>query len=395
MRLLRIGLVGIAVVPFLVAARSAAAPGPHPECAVPAGLVAPSLPAPLTVTTRCGVYGIARDGRVRLLSRDASPVSRRAFGYSPFTDVWEGTSHGHLVVGRRHRTLWRSHGLFRSRHALYDLSNVVLGPHSLVYSRGFPKQLLYVAPLGGRERLVARHEFPLGWTDGGFYTWGRPHHRLLLRGADGRFRATIAPSVDTYAYADRTLWLIRNGWLLHAEGAHVRRVAALRPLGLWPLRHLQLLPLGRLVGLEHGRRLVILHADGSPFASTALVWGAAAVDGVSAPPVANRAGSLVAFATTRGNSGYTSRGTETIWVLEHRDTEARPVRIERGLRWPTCVSGAELSWHGAWLLYSSNGGKVALINAWTGSEDDLTGLTRRLRGHHPSREGLDISVAWS
>jgi len=386
---LLLGLVAAAVATAAAAGEAAAARA----CTPAAASVRARLPAPVTVRTSCGLFEIARDGRVRLLSRESSPVAGEAFAYWP-TGLWEAREDGRLVVGRWHRTLWRSHGLFAGRRALYDLSGVVLGPHSLAYARGFPRRRLYVAPLGGRERLVARGEYPLGWTRGGFYTWGRPHHRLVLRGADGGFRKTIAPSAFVYAYSGRGLWLIRNGWLLRAAGARVRRVAALRPLGLWPARHLQLLPLGRLVGLEHGRRLVVLRADGTPFASTRLVWGAAAVDGVSAAPAANRAGSLVAFATSSGNSGYTSRGSETIWVLQARDRGARPIRVERGLRWPTCVSGATLSWHAGWLLYSSNGGKVALVEALSGRTIDLTPLVRRLPGVDAAGRGLDVSVSW-
>lgn len=392
MRVLPIGVVVLVAVPFAAAAAGGSASAPR-SCAVPAASLGTSLPAPAAVRTGCGVFRLDRDGRVRLLSRDTSPVAKQAFAYWA-TGLWEGKASGHLVVGRWHRTLWRSHARFTSRRAFYDLSGIVLGPRSLAYSTGFPQRRLYVAPLHGRERAVARREYPLGWTRGGFYTWGPAHHRLQLRTADGRFRATIAPTVYAYVYSHGTLWLIRNGWLLHANGARVHRVAALRPLGLWPARHLELLPLGRLVGLEHGRRLVVLRADGTPFASTELVWGKAAVDGLSASPVANRAGNEVAFATSSGNSGYTSRGSETIWVLQDHDRGARPVRVERGLRWPTCVSGSELSWRRGWLLYSSNGGKVALVEARSGRTIDLTPLIRRLPAVHRRDSGLDVSVSW-
>lgn len=392
MRILRIALVALVAAPFAAAATRGSA-GVRSACSVPAASLGSALPAPVTVRTRCAVFEIARDGHVRLLSRDTSPVTKGSLEYWPYTGVWDARSAGHLVVGRWHRTLWRSRARFPSRRALYDLS-IIVGSSTLAYSTGFPKQRLYVAPLHGRERLVGRGEYPIGWTRDGFYTWGKPHHRLLLRGADGAFHKTIERSVYTYAYSGGGLWIIENGWLLRAEGAHVRRVAALAPLGLWPERHVWLQPLGQLVALEHGRRLVVLRADGSLFASTDLVYGTAAVDGVSASPVANRHGSLVAFATSSGNSGYTSRGSETIWVLQAHDSGARPVRVERGLRWPTCVSGAALSWHGGWLLYSSNGGKVALVAARSGQTIDLTPLVRRLPGVHTSGSGLDVDVSW-
>lgn len=387
--MLRIALVALVATPFAAAAGGTAAAR---SCVPTASRVGVALPAAVTVTTECGIFEIARDGRVRLLSRNASPVPKQAFAYWA-TGIWEGRADGHLVVGRWRRTLWRSHGRYTGRHALYNLSNAVLGPHSLAYARGFPKQLLYVAPFGGRERLVARGEYPIGWTSAGFYAWGPPHHRLLLRGATGRLQKTIAPSAFTYAYADRALWLIRNGILLRADGPLIRSVAALRPLGLWPARHLQLLPLGRLVALETGRRLVVLRADGSLFASTDLTYGSAQVDGVSAPPVANRAGSEVAFATSRGDTGYASHGTETIWVLQAHDRGARPVRVERVV-WGTCISGAELSWRGGWLLYSSNGGKVALVAALSGREIGLTPLVQSLPGVGGG-SGLDASVSWA
>jgi hypothetical protein len=388
---LRIVLVALVLAPFAVAA-ARGAPAVAPACAAPAATVDARLPAPVTVRTGCGVFRIDRDAHVRLLSRETSPVSTQAFAYWP-NGVWEGRIAGHLAVGRGQRTLWRSHALFTGRHALYDLSNVVLGPRSLAYSRGFPRQRLYVAPLRGRERLVARGEYPIGWTRGGFYTWGRPHHRLLLRAADGRLRATIARTVYAYAYSGRSLWLIRNGRVLHAIGSRVRRVAALRAIGLWPARHLQLLPLGRLVALEHGRRLVVLHPNGSLFASTTLTYGSGQADGVSASPTENHAGTAVAFATSRGDTGYASRGQETIWLLQAHDRGARPVRVER-VTWQTCISGAELSWHGGWLLYAANAGQVALVEAGSGRTIALTPLIRRLPGLHRSGRGLDVSVAW-
>jgi hypothetical protein len=392
MRLFRVALVALVAAPFAVAATggTAAAPG---ACTAPAASLRSALPAPVSVRTRCGVFELARDGHVRLLTHDTSPVTKGALEYWPYTGVWDAKSAGHLVVGRWHRTLWHSHARFTSRHALYDLS-IVVGSTALTYSTGFPHPRLYVAPLDGRERLVARGEVPIGWTRGGFYTWGRADHRLSLRGTDGAFRKTIAPSVFTYAYAEHGLWLIMGGWLLRAEGSHVRRVAALRPLLLWPVRHLQLLPLGRLLGLETSRRLVVLRADGSVFASTDLTYGTREADGVSASPVENRQGSLVAFATSRGDAGYTSRGSETIWVLQTHDRGARPVRVERGLRWPTCVSGATLSWRGGWLLYSSNGGRVALVDWRSGQQVDLTSLLRQLPGARASDGGLDASVSW-
>lgn len=390
MRALRIGIAGIAVLPFLVAARGAAAPGSHGRCAMPSAIVAPSLPAPVSVTTTCGVYELGRDGRIAHVSTAATSYPKGTEWW-PASGVWLRSAHGELVVGRGKRTLWRSHERF-SR--VYDVGPFEIARHELVFSSGYPARNLYVAPLGGRERVVARHELPLGWTQGGFYTWGPAHHRLELRRLDGAFRKTIEPTVFAYAYGDRGLWIVRNGSLLRADGARVRRVASLEPLGLSAARHIQVMPLGRLVGLETARRLVVLRAEGSLFASTPLTWGTAAVDGVSASPVANRAGSVVAFATTSGNAGYTSRGTETIWALQAHDSGARPVRIERGLRWPTCVSGAALSWHDGWLLYSSNGGKVALVDWLSGRQIDLTPAIRALPGGRPNHSALDINVSW-
>jgi hypothetical protein len=266
MRALRLGLVVLVAAPFAAGAAGGTA-GARNTCAAPALSVGSALPAPVTVRTRCGFFEIGRDGHVHRLFRDMSPVAKRAFEYSPFTGVWSGKRDGRLVVGRWHRTLWRSRGTFGPD---YEVGSIVLGRHALAFSYGIRVPRLYVATLDGPEHLVARGEYPLGWTHGGFYTWGRPHERLLLRAANGTLRKRIEPTIHSYAYSAGALWIVRNGWLLHARGAQLRRVAALRPLGLWPIRHLALEPLGRLVALEDGRRLVVLRADGSLFASTRL-----------------------------------------------------------------------------------------------------------------------------
>lgn len=394
MRALRIGIVGLAVVPFLVAAHGAAAPGSHGRCAVPPSLAAPSLPAPVSVTTRCGVYELARDGGVTRVSTVSTPYPNGTEWW-PASGVWLRSAHGRLVVGSGKRTLWRSHRRFSRA---YDVGTVAVGRRRLAFSSEYPEQKLYVAPFGGRERLVARHEFPLGWTSGGFYTWGRAHHRLELRSPDGAFRKTIEPSVFAYAYGDHGLWIVRRGSLLRANGARVRRIAALSRLGLWPARHIQVLPLDRLVGLETARRLVVLRLNGSLLSSTRLLLRARSSDSMSGQPVASPKSGDVVFADMRPLRRIVEqrfeRGVETVYLLRPGARAAVPIHTQE-MKFNVCGHGATLAWRGDWLLYSVGEGPAALIDTRTGRSLGLTSVVRRLPGFSGVEENGPLSLAWS
>ena len=76
------------------------------------------------------------------------------------------------------------------------------------------------------------------------------------------------PPVSDYDVANGSLFFISGGFVMRARGARVQRLASLSGLGLSADPFLQ--PIGRLLALEDGHRLVVLHTDGTVFAWTPL-----------------------------------------------------------------------------------------------------------------------------
>lgn len=391
MRLLRIGLVALVAAPFAVAAGETATAGHAAgRCSLAPGLVAPPLPAAIRVTTSCGSFRIGADGRIARVSSDPPP-----FDWLPPDGIWSRSDRGHLVVGRWQRTLWRSTGRFSRRG---EDGYVAIVRNRVVFSYGNRALRLYDAPLGGRERLVADGEFPLGAAPGGFYTRRVRGAELVLRSATGGFRATVARSVGTYAYAPdgQRLLFLERGRLLRAQGAHVRPLANLSRLRI-PARHLQIVPLGRLVGLENERRLVVLRPDGSLFASTALPFATGRVEFISGVPTAAPDGAAVAFAAIRGdstNEEVMERGVETVYVLRPGGRAAAVVDRQR--TWfNVCGHTADLAWYGTWLLYAADGGGAAAIDIDGDHTIGLSSIVRRLPGFpHPDPAG-GFGLGWS
>lgn len=381
--MLRIGLLALVAAPIAAAAGGGAA---SQTCLARIGV---RLPAQLTVRTAQGTFALHRGGGVCRVSRDSQPVPQGA-SWWPNSGVWERTDHGHLVVGRWQRTLWRSQRRFG--HG-YDIGAIAVSRQGVAFSYGARRQRLFVAAARGPERLVARGEYPLGWTSNGLYTRSDRGGRILLRGSGG---TVLARGVRTYAYDSfsHSLYFVSGSWLMLDHGGSERALADLGKLAL-ALRDLQILPLRRLVGLEDSHRLVVLHQDGSAFASTLLPRGPRRADGVSAQPVAAPDASAVAFAATNGNTAYGSRGSETVYLLRAGATAAQPIHSER-VQFAICERGADLAWHGAWLLYDASEGNTALIDTRSGHAIELTRLVHRIAHPYASNEGdLNFNIAWS
>jgi hypothetical protein len=349
------------------------------------------LPAAVTVTTGCGAFRIERDGSVRRTSIDPSPVPQGA-SWWPSTGVWDKLAGGHLVVGRWQR-LWRSSGRFP---LAYEVGAITVGPRALAFSYGNRTPHLYLASLNGSERRIATGEYPLGWTRGGLYTRAGPGGQLLLRSITGRLRETIAGQVYTYAYdqASGSLYFIAHGALFRTAGASQHPIASLARLGLSAGRALQLQPLRRLVAIRDGHRLVVLRMDGTVFASTSLPHGRTRHDGISSQPSAAPDARAVAFAATHGNTAYGSSGSETVYLLTPGAHAARAIHTER-VAFAVCERGADLAWHGRWLLYSASEGNTAVIDTRRPQQAiELTRILRRLPGLSDDEGNLDFSASW-
>ena len=352
---------------------------------------APSgLPAPVVITTECGRFRIGRDGRITR-SPNRLPVPRGAAWY-PADGAWYKLEHGHLVVGRRHQRLWRSQRRFAPA---YDVGALTIGPHALAFSYGNPARL-FVAGLGSAEREVADREYPLGWTRGGdLFTHTSGGGKLRLRHAGGDLAATVPGKVLDYTFdrANGEVVFVRNGRTLRTDGSAPIRLADLTRLKL--SRRPEIDPLGRLLALRDQRRIVVLRRDGSLFASARIPRRRSRVDGISSALVASPDGRSVAFTATRGNTAYGSRGTETIYVLRAGARRAARLHTER-LRFAICERGADLAWHGRWLLYAAAEGNVVLVDTREpGRTLDLTRTVLRLPGVHGSEGHANAEASWS
>jgi hypothetical protein len=151
------------------------------------------------------------------------------------------------------------------------------------------------------------------------------------------------------------------------------------------------------VALRDRHRLVVLRADGSPFASTPLPRWKRRTDGISSAVAANAAADAVAFAATQGNTAYGSTGTERTYLLRTGDTAATAIHNER-VDFAVCERMAELDWHENWLLYSSSEGNVAAFDSSSVSSTvDLSAFARALPGTEgdDSEGGLNLQVSWA
>jgi hypothetical protein len=376
-----------------VGSRIGSASTGHGGCAVARAGSSVQLPAAVTVRTACGAFRIGRDGSVLRKSADPAPVPQGA-GWWPYTGVWDKLVGGHLVVGRWQKRLWRSRGRFP---VAYEVGAIVVAPHALAFSYGNRAPRLYVAAFAGSERRIASGEYPLGWTRDGLYTRAARGGELLLRSASGALRETLARQVFSYVYDDESgsLYFVEHGALVRADSSAQHAIASLRRLGLAAGRSLQLQPLGRLVALEDSRRLVVLRADGSPFASMRLPSGRTRVDGISSRLAVAPAAQGVAFTATRGNTASGSTGSETVYLLRPGSSRAQPIHSER-VGFAVCERGADLAWHGRWLLYSASEGNTAIIDtARPEHAIELTRIVRRLPGLSDDEGNLDFTAYWS
>jgi hypothetical protein len=267
------------------------------------------LPAPVIVTTSCGRFRLGPAGAVVYPGARTLPVPR---GTSYWADLtWTRFARGHLLVGRRHQRLWRSHRTYPHAYPA-NIGVVVLGRHELAFSyyRG-RRPLLYLARYGAGERALTGGETPLVFLRSGeFVTWRDRGGALVLRTASGRVERLIAPHAANPLVDRHGTILFRVGDRLRVfDGHRVRPLANLRSLGLTGQPLIE--PLGRLVAVRDERLLAVLDLDGRRLSSTRLPQRRRRADMVSSPVVANPTGTAVAFAATRGNTLNRSRGRET------------------------------------------------------------------------------------
>jgi hypothetical protein len=295
----------------------------------------------------------------------------------------------HLVVGRDRRTLWRSH----QKIAANQLGVIAAGPRAVAFQHD---QLLYLAAYGGAEHPVAPRELPLGWSDGGLYTYSYAQHRLLLRADTGTvLRPLGPPRPRQYQLDPRTgsLYFIAGGQLVGAHGPHTWRLGSLHDYGMSV--NTAMIPLGGLIELQDNRRLVVLRPDGALFASTQLPRDHHRPDSPSSQLHIAPHASAVAFTVAFGRSDdpTTTRrahGTEIVYVLRAGADTATRLSVER-VAFAACERGAGLQWHGSWLLYGNTEGNLAAID--TADPRRTIELCAFVRGLLKSSRGID--AGWS
>ena len=351
------------------------------SCAVRPGCVTVRLPAPITIAVGHATYRIGRDGRVRRAAAPPSPYPRAAMWF-PGTGTWYTLRDHRLVVGRGQQALWRSELRVPSR---WRLGVIAAGAHAVAFQF---EHKLYVASLGGTEHPVAHRELPLGWTAAGLYTYSYKARALLLRSDSGRLVKVVARQATNYDVAAGSLYFFKGGVLWSAHGARTERLDSLKRLGLSTNSWLQ--PLGGFLEVEDNDRLVVLHDDGSVFASTALPPSRETDVNLVGSPAVSPGGGAVAFATVTDQSASSRDGTETVYVLRSGGHEATPVHSEHG-SFGGCARWVDLQWSGTQLLYSSNQGNLAVIDS-SGAQHtvELTTFAR----HRAEARG-EFSAYWT
>ena len=359
-------------------------------CGDPIPCVGVRLPAPITIAAGQGgrllTYRIGLEGRVRRIANPQSPFPPDT-SWFPGDGTWSTIQHGHLIVGRGRKPLWRSHG----KIAASQLGVIATGTHEVAFQHDHE---LYLARLGHAERAITHRELPLGFTAGGLFTYRYRGRQLVLRSDSGALVKVIArrPLGSDYSVTNGTLYFITRGALMSAHGARVTHLGSLTRLGLSADTWLQ--PLGRLVELQDDDRLVVVRANGSVFASTRLPITHDQAENISSSLVAAPQVRAVAFTVAYDRMGKPPakrpRGTETVYLLNAGTSS--PIPVHRGpVQFDVCERGASLEWHGSWLLYTNTEGSLAAIDTTAPHRTvELRSLINRLPG---TRQGFTAS--WS
>jgi hypothetical protein len=339
---------------------------------------APSLPAPIVVTTRCGRFRFQPTGTVVYKGPRTSPVPKGSNYFMDLTWYRFSRSH-HLLIGRGLEQLWRSHDRYPATRATY-IGAVVLGARQLSFNY---TGRLYVASYDGRERLVARGEQPVAFFSGDLLSWRLRGFALVLRGAG---TVVVPHAVDPQWDRASGMVVFRTGRRLRAfDGRRVRLLANRYQLGVKGAPVVE--PLGQFVSIHDTRRIVVVDYEGRVVASASLPKRRVRADGVSSSVVTNAGGSAVAFTAT-----HRSRGTETVYVLAAGARRVLPVFTTQS-DFSGCGYSASLEWHGKWLLYSNAEPRAAIV---AGTEKaasvELTKAISRLPG--VQRDG-PFFIAWA
>jgi hypothetical protein len=347
------------------------------------------LPVAIAVATPCGDFLVERSGVV-VRSRPASrPVPAGAGWYPDLT--WYRVVRGHLLIGVRHRFLWRSARPLATR---FNLGAIERGTGEVAFSLFYGSaSKLFVARFGGAEHFVGRGETPVGWTRSGDllavrYQQLRPGYRqesLVLLAPSGRLLRRIAVDVWDWAWVGngRVLYLLAHGRVERFDGSSLIPLASLVSLRIGAAPRLA--PLGRVLAVSDTKRIAVLDARTGTVVATARFprqktkqsYGAIA---------ANANGTAVAFTWNNladASSDTSVKGVFDTVYLVRAHTRSASALQRVAITYPTCGDMSSLAWRGPSLVYTETGGHALIFRPLTNlAAIKLTPLVTRLSGDH-------------
>ena len=362
---------------LLAATLLAGAPAHHCHAPLPRG---PAVPAPIVLSTSCGSFALSTRGELSRLPGHprAGPGggSWRNWG-TPLT-VRRNRAGRFFVLRHRH-VVWRSHNLYPN-----DGGSIAFGPHEFAfasYRRG-----IFLTNLDSPERLVTRGRglFPYDFDNAGNLIIGGGRTIALVSPAGTTLRRYRYRPRNGFAFDERsdTLFFVTPaGVLVLARGTSLRLA---RPLpgvdGMISAEQ------SGLLVFSGAHAITVTRRDGALVAQTS--WARsrrfASDAGVSVSPD----GQAFAFRLSDAGPGLRS-ATATVYLLRAGATKAQPIYSHR-LGASGCAVGANLNWHGRFLLYSSTDGRRAVFDTADQRAVDLTRLARLLP-HRSQEESARVS----
>ena len=247
------------------------------------------------------------------------------------------------------------------------------GPHLLAfadYHRG-----IYLTDLRGRERLVMRGRglYPIGFTRRGELMVAGTGRSIAVVGSDGEVlrRYSYRPRGGfAWDYDSGTLYVVRpDGRLAVAHGAHLHLLRPLQGID----GQISFTPPGLLV-FSGGRSIAITSLAGRLIARSR--WPRTAVDNLDSGVSVSPGGRTFAFRLSNARPGA-RHGKAVVYALHAGQSYARAIYRHR-LGSSGCVVGAEMSWHGRFLLYSSTDGRQAVLDTRGRRQISLRSLLHRI-----------------
>jgi hypothetical protein len=173
------------------------------------------------IRTTCGVVKVLPDGRALRWHERHWPGTARSDEH-----VWVRHTGGRLTLVRNGHVWWRS-SWSRGSDAVFVRGRTIV---YVAYPSGYePSEQVWLARVGGGERMIARREDPLGWTRSGVLLLQRGN-ALILRNARGRYVRTLHGVRHSFFDRDAQLLyaLMRDGRLVRSDGRFAQTIAHVR-----------------------------------------------------------------------------------------------------------------------------------------------------------------------